>query len=281
MTSDQTASVTTHRSIAPEIIEFYSETIDEAERLTCSADGVLEMVRTQELLRRYLPEPPASVLDVGGGPGAHARWLVKDGYGVHLVDPVPRHVERAAETGATVELGDARSLTAADSSYDVVLVLGPLYHLLEGEERLQALREARRVVRPGGLVAAAAINLYASLFEHTATTWLGTKDRVRDAVADILATGVHEPGRKGFTAAYFHTAGQLAEELAAAGLADAKVYGVEGPSWGALKATEQYTGERLDTSGPLFAAALEAARLAEPYPDLLAASSHMLAVAQA
>ncbi|MFI0712008.1 class I SAM-dependent methyltransferase [Streptomyces inhibens] len=266
--------------IAPEILEFYGETINEADRLTTSADGVLEMVRTQELLRRYLPDAPAGVLDVGGGPGVHAQWLVKDGYTVHLVDPVPRHIAQAAKTGATVELGDARALMAADDSYDVVLVLGPLYHLLDREDRLQALREAARVVRPGGLVAAAAIGRYASLFEHTATTWLGTKEGVRAAVADILSNGVHEPGRKGFTAAYFHTGDQLAREMAEAGLTGATVYGIEGPTWGALKATEQHTGELLAES-PLFTAALEAARLAEPYPDLLAASSHMLAIAQA
>ncbi|UQA94399.1 class I SAM-dependent methyltransferase [Streptomyces halobius] len=267
-------------AVAPEILEFYGETSNEAERLTGSADGVLEMVRTQELLRRFLPEPPARVLDVGGGPGAHARWLVKDGYTVHLVDPVPRHVEQAKEAGATVELGDARELTADDDSYDAVLVLGPLYHLLDRRERLKALREARRAVRPGGLVAAAAIGRYASLFEHTATTWLGTKDRVRDAVVDILASGRHDPGRKGFTAAYFHTADQLAEEMTAAGLAGVTVHGIEGPAWGALKATEQHTGQHLADSS-LFDAALEAAKLAEPYPELLAASSHMLAVARA
>lgn len=267
-------------AVAPEILEFYGETIDEADRLTSSADGVLEMLRTQEILCRYLPSPPASVLDVGGGPGAHARWLIKDGYTVHLIDPVPRHVDQATATGASAELGDARALTAADNTYDVVLLLGPLYHLLDREDRLQALAEARRVVRPGGLVAAAAIGRYASLFEHTATTWLGTKQPVREAVADILRTGIHEPGRKGFTAAYFHTADELSEEMTAAGLTGARVIGIEGPTWSTLKAAELHTGEQLDTNGPLFTAALEAARLAEEHPDLLAASSHMLAIAR-
>jgi SAM-dependent methyltransferase len=267
-------------AVAPEILEFYGETIDEADRLTSSADGILEMLRTQEILRRYLPSPPASILDVGGGPGAHARWLVKDGYAVHLIDPVPRHVEQATATGATAAIGDARALTAADGTYDVVLLLGPLYHLLERGDRLQALAEARRVARPGGLVAAAAIGRYASLFEHTATTWLGTKPHVREAVGDILRTGIHEPGRKGFTAAYFHTAAELAEEMSAAGLTDPQLLSIEGPTWGALKATEHHTDERLDTNGPLFTAALEAARLAEPYPDLLAAASHMIAIAR-
>ncbi|WP_058045789.1 class I SAM-dependent methyltransferase [Streptomyces roseifaciens] len=262
--------------VAPEIIDFYTDTFDEATRLTATADGMLEMARTQELLRRHLPPAPAALLDVGGGPGAHARWLTADGYRVHLVDPVARHVTQAAGTGCTAELGDARHLTAADGSYDVTLLLGPLYHLLDRADRDQALAEARRVTASGGLVAAAAINRYASLFEHTATTWLD-RESVRGAVTDILATGVHEPGRKGFTAAYFHTAPELAEEMRAAGLHDIRVYAVEGPTWSLLKAAEQHTQQPLPLDSPLFRAALAAARAAEPYPDLLAASSHLLA----
>lgn len=262
--------------VAPEIIAFYTEGFDEAARLTSSADGKLELIRTQELLRRHLPPAPASVLDVGGGPGAHARWLVADGYDVHLVDPVPRHVESAQQAGCTVELGDARKLSAADRSYDVVILLGPLYHLLDESDRLQALAEARRVLRPGGLLAAAAISRYASLFEHTATTWLD-RERVHDAVKDILSTGRHDPGRKGFTAAYFHTAEGLASEVHQAGFEGVTVYGVEGPAWSLLKAAEQHTGDDL-TDTPMFRAALAAARMAEPHPDLLAAGSHMLAV---
>ncbi|GHF32654.1 class I SAM-dependent methyltransferase [Streptomyces morookaense] len=271
--------MTTPPPVDPEIIGFYTETFDEATRLTATADGVLEMVRTQELLRRHLPPAPARILDVGGGPGAHARWLAEDGYQVHLVDPVARHVEQARHAGCTTELGDARKLTAADDSYDAVLLLGPLYHLLDRGDRLQALAEARRVARPGSPVAAAAISRYASLFEHTATTWL-ERDRVHDAVHDILADGRHEPGRKGFTAAYFHTAGGLVEELRSAGFDHTEVYGIEGPTWALLKATEQHTGTSLIGS-PMFRAALAAARAAEPYPDLLAAGSHLLAVARA
>lgn len=266
--------MTAHR-IAPEVMTFYASTIDEAARLLSSADGRLEMARTQELLRRHLPPAPARILDVGGGPGAHARWLAEDGYRVHLVDPVPRHIEQAKRiNGCTVELGDARDLTAERESYDVVLLLGPLYHLLERDERDRALAEAFRVLRPGGLLAAAGINRYASLFEHTAFAHLHN-ERMQESIGNILRTQAHD-GKKAFTAAYFHTGEQLLAEVKDAGF-HAQVFGIEGPAWAMLKATEQHTGESVvDT--PLFESALTAARMAEPYLELLSASSHLLAV---
>src|SRR5687768_15290961 len=77
----------------------------------------LELVRTQEILRRHLPAPPARVLDVGGAGGIHAEWLLHDGYAVHLVDLAPRHVRLALDTlaarGLTAELADARDLPVA------------------------------------------------------------------------------------------------------------------------------------------------------------------------
>ncbi|GGZ25196.1 hypothetical protein GCM10010387_18360 [Streptomyces inusitatus] len=128
-------------------------------------------------------------------------------------------------------------------------------------------------------MAAAAIGRYASLYEHVATTLLGG-EAVGEAVADILRTGRHEPGRKGFTAAYFHTAEGLTEELTAAGFGGIALHGVEGPAWACLKAAERHSGESLIDS-PMFTAALASARLADPYPALLASSSHLLAVARA
>jgi ubiquinone/menaquinone biosynthesis C-methylase UbiE len=233
------------------------------------------MLRTQELLRRFLPAAPARVLDVGGGTGAHARWLVKDGYHVDLIDPVARHVAQASEV-CNAELGDARALPVPDASYDAVHLLGPLYHLPERADRLRALTEARRAVRPGGLVAAAAINRYASIFEHTALAHLHT-ERMQASVSKILSTAVHD-GQGRFTVAYFHRAEELAEELREIGLTDVQVFGIEGPVWSQLKAVEQHPGATSGPSEALFQSALTAARLAEPYPELLAASSHLLAV---
>ncbi|MCX5607888.1 class I SAM-dependent methyltransferase [Streptomyces sp. NBC_00047] len=262
--------------LAPEVEHFYAQVVDESVRLSTSADGRLELLRTQEILRRFLPPAPARVLDVGGGAGIHAEWLVKDGYDVKLVDPVARHVERAAKICMS-ELGDARHLAEADSSYDVVQVLGPLYHLPAADDRQAALSEARRVAKPGGLVVAAAINRYASIFEHVTYAHLHT-ERMQASIGTILRTAIHD-GKRGFTLAYFHRAEELAEEMVAAGMVDVQVFGVEGPAWSALKAVEQQAGGA--PSEDLFASVLTAARMAEPYPELLAASSHLLAVGRA
>ncbi|MDQ3822221.1 MAG: class I SAM-dependent methyltransferase [Actinomycetota bacterium] len=194
----------------------------------------IEFASTQELLERFLPPPTAAVLDVGGGPGAYAAWLAERGYDVHLVDPVELHVEQArARGGFTAELGDARRLANEDASVDVVLLLGPLYHLTERDDRLLALAEARRVVRPGGLVAVAAISRFASLLDGLLSGHLGDA-AFRAVVERDLGDGQHRnpDGRvEWFTTAFFHHPDELRAELVEARLALEGLFGVEGPGW--------------------------------------------------
>ena len=212
----------------PEVLAHYQEGEEDA-RLTRHS---LELIRTQELLQRHLPSPPARILDIGGGSGVYASWLADLGYDVHLIDPVPLHVEQArAKGGFAAAEGDARALDQPDGSCDVVLLLGPLYHLVEREERLLALREALRVVRPGGLVAVAAISRSASLIDGTARDFMAEPD-FRDIVATVLAGGAHRnPERRPdwFTTAYFHWPDELDGELREAGVAEVDVVGIEGP----------------------------------------------------
>jgi SAM-dependent methyltransferase len=160
-------------------IQRYYERGRERERLTRDG-GTLELIRTQELLQRYLPPPPADVLDVGGGPGVYAAWLALAGYRVHLIDPVPLHVAQAVAAAATqpthpftAAVGDARRLDEPDASCDAALLFGPLYHLTQRVERLAALAEARRVLRPGGLALVVAISRFGSLLDGVRQGYLG------------------------------------------------------------------------------------------------------------
>lgn len=224
----------------------------------------VERVRTQQVLARHLP-PQADVLDVGGGTGAHARWLAAQGHRVTLVDALPEHVEQAAADGTyAVEVGDARSLAQADGSVDAVLLLGPLYHLVEPEDRSQALAEAHRVLRPGGVLFAGAVSYSASLLDGVAEGWLDDERFVEIVRAD-LATGRHRnptADPRWFTTTFFHRPDELRAELATTGFAVEALLGVEGPGW--------IVGEP--------GVSLVAAELADAHPELTVLSAHLLAV---
>jgi 2-polyprenyl-3-methyl-5-hydroxy-6-metoxy-1,4-benzoquinol methylase len=183
-------------------IRAYYDAGGEDSRLLDHPGGRLEYLRTRDVLRRMLPPAPATVLDVGGGSGVHAQWLAADGYAVHLVDPVPRHVHAAAALpGVTAALGDARALAGPDGAFDAVLLLGPLYHLLERAERVRALAEARRVCRRGGPVVAATISRYAPLYDGLFKGWYADRP---DFAERVLASGAGVGDAPGFTTAYFH-----------------------------------------------------------------------------
>ena len=255
----------------PAILRFYRDRYDEDQRLTRTPHGRIEFIRTQELLRRHLPGPPAMVWDVGGGTGAHAHWLADDGYQVHLLDAVPAHVEQAGRFGQfTARVGDARNLPAHNASVDVVLLLGPLYHLTDAADRQRALAEAVRVTRPGGLVAVAVISRYAALLELAG---LGRLDAAATReVTGLMATGINADDPLGFTVAYFHRPDELRQELTDAGLTGVSVLGIEGPSVPALDNASEEDREAV------FESALTCARLVESDLALMAASPHLLGV---
>ena len=260
-----------------EIVGHYTDEVDEGERITQGL-GELERLRVQEVVRRHLPASGSlRILDVGGGTGVHARWLAADGHSVHLVDPVPRHVEQAALLdGVTSELGDARSLATEDASFDAVLLFGPLYHLVAREDRLLALREAARVVRPGGPVFAAAISKFASLFDGLARGLL-FEPGFPEIVERDLREGEHRnpdhlPHR--FTTAHFHHPDDLRGEGAEAGLQVLELVGVEGLA-GWLPQLEQRWADP-DTRDLI----LHSARAVESEPTLQALSAHLVLVAR-
>jgi SAM-dependent methyltransferase len=257
----------------PDIQAFYDGGREADRLLGGFPSGPLELERTKELIGRYLPDGELRILDVGGGAGVYARWLTGLGHTVRLVEPVALHVEQAADAGVDAELGDARGLTQADASVDVVLLLGPLYHLLEASDRRQALREARRVLRPGGLLFAAAISRFAALLDMLVR--LDALDQeVLPIVAEAVESGAFRGGRKVFTNAYFHLPSELAREVETAGFDRAEVFSIEGPGFLVQNFEERWADPARREI------LLSAARLVESEPEMLAAASHLLTVAQ-
>jgi len=261
-------------SVEPTLQAYYA-TLVEGERLDTTGHGRLERVRTQDLLARTLPKAPARILDVGGGTGVYAQWLAGAGYEVHLIDVIPEHVSQALGDGSafTAAVGDARHLDEPDDSADAVIMLGPLYHLLDREDRLRALREARRVLRPGGTLAAAVISRHAALLAYASRGELDPSRR--DLALATLVDGQHDP-RLGFTTAFFHTPDETVTELRQAGFRDVQVRAIEGPMWAAVKSCTDPI--RLDS---LIESALICARALEDDPALLAASAHLLTTGHA
>ena len=265
-----------------DIAAFYSQGL-ERDRLS-TGQGALELARTRLVLERYLPSPPAVIADVGGGPGRYAIWLAERGYAVHLVDPIPLHIEQARADVATragvvlasAEVGDARALRLPDASADAVLLLGPLYHLPERADRLLALSEAGRVCRPGGVIIVAAISRFASTLDVLRGDYLEDPAFASVAAGDLSDGRHHNPTRDPayFTTAYFHRPEELAQECSAAGLTHEATLGVEGPAWLLSDLDARLADER--RRGVLLAA-LDAL---EGESTLIGVSAHLLAVAR-
>lgn len=266
----------------PNEIEKYYLRSNEADRLS-GARGELERLRTQAILSCVLTPSPAVIFDIGGAAGVYALPLAQQGYTVHLIDPVELHLEqarsRAAQSGvalASIALGDARKLNVPSGIADAVLLLGPLYHLVDESDRLRALREARRILKPNGIVVAAAISRFASLIDGLASRFFKDPE-FRKMVAVDLDCGQHRnpSGNPAyFTTAYFHRPEELASEVRNAGFDGVQILAVEGPAWSTAYFEAAWNDPEQRVVILQFLASIESE------PSLHGASAHLIAVAQ-
>ena len=243
--------------------------------------GRLELARTQEIIIEHIPDGSLRILDVGGAVGTYSAWLASKGHSVHLIDPVARQVEEARRTAGepplfSADVGDARDIHEPDASYDVVLLLGPLYHLVDRADRLRALAEACRVVKPGGLVFAAAISRFASLFDGLARGFIFDRSFRSIVEADLLDGQHRNPTDRPewFTTAFFHHPAELASEGNEAGLRVREVVGLEGLA-GWLPDLAESWEDPATREAVLFSA-----RATGTEPSLLGLSAHLLLVAE-
>lgn len=265
--------------VDPAIKAYYDSAPEEA-RLE-SGPSRLEELRSRELILRHVPKPPAVILDVGGAAGAYAFWLAELGYAVRLLDATPRLIEvarkrneRAEHKLTACDVADARALAEPDESAAVVLMLGPLYHLVDAADRQRALSEALRVLRPGGVLIAAGISRWASALDGLSRELLRDRDFAAILERDLRDGNHRNPTNRidYFTTAYFHLPEDLRRELITAGFDVEGLYGVEGPAW-----ILPDVGERLDDPERR-EILLRVARALESEPSIIGSSAHLIAV---
>lgn len=265
--------------IDPSITAFYSQSAEES-RLKMGL-GPLEFERNKDLISRYLPESKGLVADVGGGPGHYAQWLTSLGHQVILVDPVAKHIQQAEKRSLKSKysfkciLGEARRLPIDDHSVDLVILHGPLYHLQDQAERIAVIKEARRVLKIGGVVLGFAITYAASTLAALQNGLIHDQD-VFWMCKEELSSGEHHPPESfpGILAqAYFHRPSALISEFEAVGFTPLALLAVEGIAWMDKKYFESWSSPERKKR------LLEVIKLTEADPELLCLSPHIMIAA--
>ena len=180
----------------------------------------------------------------------------------------------ALETRVSVEsaVGDARALDLPDASVDAMLLLGPLYHLNEREDRLAALCEAARVLRPGGAAFVAAISRWVTRLDGVVRLRAYREfPEVREMIDEVERTGIGPPLYEGSFTAYSHTPDELRDEVMAAGLDVEDLVCVEGIAFALLDLQERLA-DPLDRE-----VLMETSRAHDRVPELLGLGPHFIA----
>jgi ubiquinone/menaquinone biosynthesis C-methylase UbiE len=244
---------------------------------------MLEGIRTKEIISRYLSKEKMNIIDIGGGAGYYSFWLQEKGHNVTLVDLSPKNIEFASDHSSTagthltgLKLGDATKLDFKDEEFDLALLCGPLYHLTDKQERLQALSEAKRVLKPNGILFAAVISRYASLFDGFNRD-LVADDNFEKILIDDLQTGIHfnpTDNPEYFTTAYFHTPSEIRSEISESGLKLNKLIAIESFGW--IVNDLEAKSRDLNYMNKL----QKIINMVETNEDILAMSPHIMAVAR-
>lgn len=230
--------------------------------------GIVEFETTMHHLHRFL-KPGHTVMDIGAGTGRYTSALMAEGYKVKAVELVRRNIDvfLQREPQADVVQGDARNMPFIDSdTADVTLLLGPLYHLIDNDEKLQALNEAKRITKPGGVIFVAYL-----MNEYSILSYCFDEDRI----GDLLAKGAVDKD--------FHIRTQEGELYDYVRMDDVnklnEMAGLERVTVFSPDGAADYMRTRLNRmSDETFAHFIEYQKCISERPDLIGAGSHIVDV---
>lgn len=216
------------------IIESY-ENYREEDRLTTNNARRVEFITSLRAIKEAIPSK-AKILDVGAGTGVYAFELAKEGHDVTASDITPRHVEVMKQKAAScdfaikVQQGDATNLSQfEDGSFDVVLCMGPFYHIVDEGMRRKCLEETRRVLEKGGTLVLAYINRHFIIPEVVLNQ---TKYMTTEFITRMVETGVEYSDNEDcfWTDAYFSTPEEIENYIMARGYEITDHLGADGLS---------------------------------------------------
>lgn len=242
--------------------------------------GLIEFARTKEILLEELPPPPAVIYDIGGAYGEYAFWLASLGYEVHLFDLAQEHIRMAETLNAEADtplaaalVADARCIPRPAASADAILLFGPLYHLVDADERSRCLHECRRLLKSGGKLFTANITCFSTALKYTELydrrPALDDEAHYR-MIESTVRTGLHKGNEIGLV--YFHRPEELRREVAEAGFADVELRGVIGPAW-IIRNLDEVWPDPIKRE-----AILRVVRLLEKEESLMGFSTHFLSI---
>lgn len=176
--------------------KFYGS-YDEEGRLL-SKHGSVEYLTTMRYIEKYL-RPGMRILEIGAATGRYSHALAQRGYQVDAVELIPHNIEIFKEKTApgenvTIRQGNAKNLEFfADDTFDITLLLGPMYHLFTKEEQTQALTEAIRVTKPGGIIFAAYCGNEATMIQYCFGRGMIREKRYRDLIDPVTFKAASDP----------------------------------------------------------------------------------------